>query len=138
MHQPLSSLTDAITSKGAKGGFVIVMDPKTGEILALADQPGFDPNKFSSYNLGKGKNKAITDCFDPGSTFKPFLAAAALEEGIVKENDRFYCENGTYRVSDRVFHEANRKKYGTLTFHDILKYSSNIGCIKVSERLTKE
>jgi cell division protein FtsI (penicillin-binding protein 3) len=137
-HIVESNLTEAITSKGAKGGFVIVMDPKTGEILALADQPGFDPNKFSSYKLGKGKNKAITDCFDPGSTFKPFLAAAALEEGIVKENDRFYCENGTYRVSDRVFHEANRKKYGTLTFHDILKYSSNIGCIKVSEKLKKE
>ena len=137
-HIVESNLTEAIASKGAKGGFVIVMDPKTGEILALADQPGFDPNKFSSYNLGKGKNKAITDCFDPGSTFKPFLAAAALEEGIAKENDRFYCENGTYRVSDRVFHEANRKKYDTLTFHDILKYSSNIGCIKVSEKLKKE
>ena len=137
-HIVESNLTEAITSKGAKGGFIIVMDPKTGEILALADQPGFDPNKFSNYNLGKGKNKAITDCFDPGSTFKPFLAAAALEEGIVKENDRFYCENGTYKVSDRVFHEANRKKYGSLTFHDILKYSSNIGCIKVSERLKKE
>ena len=137
-HIVESNLTEAIASKGAKGGFVIVMDPKTGEILALADQPGFDPNKFSSYNLGKGKNKAITDCFDPGSTFKPFLAAAALEEGIAKENDRFYCENGAYRVSDRVFHEANRKKYDTLTFHDILKYSSNIGCIKVSEKLKKE
>jgi len=137
-HIVESNLTDAIKSKGAKGGFVIVMDPKTGEILALADQPGFDPNKFSRYNLGKGKNKAITDCFDPGSTFKPFLAAAALQEGIVKESDRFYCENGTYKVSDRVFHEANRKKYGTLTFHDILKYSSNIGCVKVSERLKKE
>jgi len=137
-HIVESNLTEAIISKGAKAGFVIVMDPKTGEILALADQPGFDPNKFSSYNLGKGKNKAITDCFDPGSIFKPFLAAAALEEGIVKESDRFYCENGTYRVSDRVFHEANRKKYDTLTFHDILKYSSNIGCIKVSEKLKKE
>lgn len=137
-HIVESNLTEAITSKSAKGGFVIVMDPKTGEILALADQPGFNPNKFSSYNLGKGKNKAITDCFDPGSTFKPFLAAAALEEGIAKEHDRFYCENGTYRVSDRVFHEANRKKYGTLSFREVLKYSSNIGCIKVSEKLKKE
>lgn len=137
-HIVESNLTEAITAKGAKGGFVIVMDPKTGEILALADQPGFDPNKFSSYNVGKGKNKVITDCFDPGSTFKPFLAAAALEENVVKETDRFYCENGSYAVSDRVFHEANRKKYGHLTFHDILKYSSNIGCIKVSEKLGKE
>lgn len=137
-HIVESNLTEAITAKGAKGGFIIVMDPKTGEILALADQPGFDPNKFSSYNIGKGKNKVITDCFDPGSTFKPFLAAAALEEGIVKETERFNCENGTYKVANRVFHEAQRKKYGYLTFHDILKYSSNIGCVKVSEKLKKE
>ena len=137
-HIVESNLTEAITAKGAKGGFIVVMNPKTGEILALADQPGFDPNKFSSYTIGKGKNKAITDCFDPGSTFKPFLAAAALEEGIVKENDRFYCENGSYKINDRTIHEANRKKYGHLTFHDILKYSSNIGCVKISEKLKKE
>jgi cell division protein FtsI (penicillin-binding protein 3) len=137
-HIVESNLTEAITEKSAKGGFVVVMDPKTGEILALADQPGFDPNKFSNYGVGKGKNKVITDCFDPGSTFKPFLAAAALEEKIAKESDRFFCENGSYKVSDRVIHEANRKKYGHLTFHDILKYSSNIGCVKVSERLKKE
>lgn len=137
-HIVESNLTEAITAKGAKGGFIVIMNPKTGEILALADQPGFDPNKFTSYDIGKGKNKVITDCFDPGSTFKPFLAAAALEEGIVKETDRFNCENGTYRVANKVIHEAQRKKYGYLTFHDILKYSSNIGCVKVSEKLKKE
>lgn len=137
-HIVETNLSEAVTAKGAKGGFVIVMNPKTGEILAMADQPGFDPNKFSSYKVGKGKNKAIADCFDPGSTFKPFLAAAALEEGVARETDRFNCENGTYVVSDRVIHEANRKKYGSLTFHDILKYSSNIGCVKISERLKKE
>jgi len=137
-HLVESKLSEAVAAKRAKGGFAIVMDPKTGEILALADQPGFDPNKFSSYNVGKGKNKAITDCFDPGSTFKPFLAAAVLEEGVAKETDRFNCENGYYRIADRVIHEAQRKKYGTLTLHDILKYSSNIGCVKISERLGKE
>jgi len=84
------------------------------------------------------KNKIIADCFDPGSTFKPFLAGGALEEGVVKETDVFYCENGSYAVADRVFHEANRQKHGRLTFSDILKYSSNIGSVKVSERLGKE
>lgn len=137
-HLVESKLNEAIAAKGAKGAFAVVMDPRTGEILALADQPGFDPNKFSSYGIGKGKNKVITDIFDPGSTFKPFLAAAALEEGIAKETDRFYCENGAYAVADRVIREANRKKYGHMTFHDILKYSSNIGCVKISERLGKE
>ncbi len=137
-HIVESNLQEAITAKGAKGGFVVVMDPKTGEILALADQPGFDPNKFASYNLGKGKNKVITDCFDPGSTFKPFLAAGALEEGVAKESDRFNCENGSYAVANRTIHEAKKKRYGILTFHDVLKYSSNIGCVKISEKLTKE
>jgi cell division protein FtsI (penicillin-binding protein 3) len=137
-HLVESKLNEAITSKGAKGGFAVVMDPKTGEILALADQPGFDPNKFGSYLVGKGKNKVITDCFDPGSTFKPFLAAGALEEGVIKETDRLNCENGTYTIADRVIHEANKKKYGALTFRDVIKYSSNIGCVKISEKLGKE
>ncbi|MCX5853004.1 MAG: penicillin-binding transpeptidase domain-containing protein [Deltaproteobacteria bacterium] len=137
-HLVETKLSEAIASKSAKGGFAVVMDPKTGEILALADQPGFDPNKFGSYNVGKGKNKVITDCFDPGSTFKPFLAAAALEEGIAKETDRFNCENGAYAIADRVFHEANRKRYGSLAFRDVIKYSSNIGCVKISEKLGKE
>jgi cell division protein FtsI (penicillin-binding protein 3) len=114
------------------------MDPKTGEILALANELGFDPNTFSKSGAAKGKNKVITDCFDPGSTFKPFLAAGALEEGVVKETDRFYCENGNYAIADRVIHEAQRKRHGYLAFSDIIKYSSNIGSVKVSERLGKE
>ena len=95
-HLVESHLKAAVKAKGAKGGFAIVMDPRTGEILALANEMGFDPNNFSTINPATGKNKAITDCFDPGSTFKPFLAAAALEEGVVKETDLFNCENGQY------------------------------------------
>ncbi len=124
--------------KGAKGGFAIVMDPRTGEILALANEMGFDPNRFSAVDPATGKNKAITDCFDPGSTFKPFLAAAALEEGVVKETDMFNCENGNYAIANRVIHEAQRKRHGALSLHDILKYSSNIGSVKIGEKLGKE
>ena len=137
-HLVESHLKAAVKNKGAKGGFAIVMDPRTGEILALANELGFDPNRFSAVNPATGKNKAITDSFDPGSTFKPFLAAAALEEGVVKETDKFNCENGRYAIADRVFHEANRKRYGALSVHDILKYSSNIGSIKIAEKLGKE
>ena len=133
-----SNLKAAVKAKGAKGGFAIVMDPRTGEILALANEMGFDPNTFSTVNPATGKNKAITDCFDPGSTFKPFLAAAALEEGVVKETDMFNCENGHYTVADRVIHEAQRKRHGILSFREILKYSSNIGSVKVAEKLGKE
>ena len=137
-HLVESQLKEAVKAKGAKGGLAVVMDPKTGEILALANEMSFDPNTFATSGAAKSKNKVITDCFDPGSTFKPFLAAAALEEGVVKETDRFYCENGHYVVADRVIHEAQRKRHGHLTFPDIIKYSSNIGSVKISERLGKE
>lgn len=137
-HLVESQLKEAVQSKGAKGGLAVVMDPKTGEILALANERGFDPNNFSKYGANRGKNRVVTDCFDPGSTFKVFLAAAALEEGVHKETDRIYCENGNYRVADRVIREAQRKKHGHLSFAEIIKYSSNIGCVKISERLGKE
>jgi cell division protein FtsI (penicillin-binding protein 3) len=137
-HMVESHLKAAVKDKRAKGGFAIVMDPRTGEILALANEMGFDPNRFSEVNPATGKNRAITDCFDPGSTFKPFLAAAALEEGVVKETDMFNCENGRYAIADRVVHEANQKRHGGLSFHDILKYSSNIGSVKVAEKLGKD
>jgi len=86
------------------------MDPRTGEILALANEMGFDPNRFTTVNPALGKNKAITDCFDPGST-SSLSRAAAFEEGAVKEKDSFYCENGNYAVADRVIHEAQRKSH---------------------------
>jgi cell division protein FtsI (penicillin-binding protein 3) len=133
-----SQLKAAVQSKGAKGGMAVVMDPKTGEILALANEKSFDPNNISKIGAAGGKNRVITDCFDPGSTFKPFLAAAALEEGVYKETDQIFCENGNYAVADRVFREAQRKKHGYLSFADVIKYSSNIGSVKISERLGKE
>ncbi|MBN1548429.1 MAG: hypothetical protein JW902_17395 [Syntrophaceae bacterium] len=133
-----SQLRAAVQEKGAKGGYAIAMNPKTGEILAMANQPSFDPNFYAKAALGHAKNKAIADVFDPGSTFKPFLIAAALEENVVREKDRIFCENGQYQVADRFFHEAQRKKHGILTVREIVKYSSNIGCIKVSEKLGKE
>ena len=133
-----SHLKEAVRAKSAKGGFAIVMDPKTGEILALANEMAFDPNNFTAYGADRGKNKAVTDCFDPGSTFKPFMAAGAIEEGVAKETDLFYCENGNYIVGDRTIHEANRAKHGMLSFHDIIKYSSNIGSVKIAEKLGRE
>jgi cell division protein FtsI (penicillin-binding protein 3) len=114
------------------------MNPKTGEILAMASFPQFNPNAYSQYPVSFRRNRAITDCFDPGSVFKPFVAAAALEEGVVSETDIIDCENGSYVVGDRVIHEAQRKRHKELIFPDILKYSSNIGIVKVAEMLGKE
>ncbi|MBN1365366.1 MAG: transpeptidase family protein [Syntrophaceae bacterium] len=133
-----TSLKEAVLDKKAKGGLAIVMDPKTGEILALANQRGFNPNNFNGLNPEIWRNRAITDYYDPGSTFKPFLVAGALQEKIIKETDRFYCENGIYRIADRIIHEANKKRYGTLTVKEILKYSSNIGSAKIAQKMGKE
>jgi cell division protein FtsI (penicillin-binding protein 3) len=133
-----SNLKEAVLRTRARGGFIIVMDPRTGEILAMANSPVFNPNAYGSATADNKRNKAITDCFDPGSTFKPFLVAAAIEEKAVKESDTFYCENGAYRVANATFHEANRKRHGVLTVREILKYSSNIGSVKISEKLGRE
>jgi cell division protein FtsI (penicillin-binding protein 3) len=131
-------LKEAVVSKGAKGGIAIVMDPKTGEILAMANEVGFNPNNINGLTPEKWRNRAVTDYFDPGSTFKPFLVAGALEEKTIRESEKFYCEDGNYKVANRVIHEANRKRHGQLSVRDILKYSSNIGAVKIAQKLGKE
>ena len=131
-------LKEAVVSKGAKGGIAIVMDPKTGEILAMATEAGFNPNNINGLTPEKWRNRAITDYFDPGSTFKPFLVAGALEEKTIRESEKFYCEDGNYTVANRVIHEANRQRHGQLSVRDILKYSSNIGAVKIAQKLGKE
>jgi cell division protein FtsI (penicillin-binding protein 3) len=133
-----TSLKEAVLDKGAKGGLAIVMDPKTGEILALANQLGFNPNNVEGLKPERWRNHAIADYYDPGSTFKPFLVAGAMEEKIVKETDKFFCENGNYKIANRVIHEANKKRYGTLMVKEILKYSSNIGSAKIAQKMGKE
>ncbi|MBI5345359.1 MAG: PASTA domain-containing protein, partial [Deltaproteobacteria bacterium] len=112
-----------------------VMDPHTGEVLAMASMPTFDPNELKDSGPGQRKNKAITDSFEPGSIFKLFLVSAGIEENAVKTTDAIYCENGSYMVADRVFHDT--KKHGWLTVPQIIKYSSNIGSAKIGERLGK-
>ncbi len=130
------ALKRAVEEYRARGGFVIVMDPKTGEILAMANEPSFDPNDFSRASPSMWRNRAVTDIFEPGSTFKVFLAAAAMEEGKVKPSSRFYGEKGAYRVADRVFHDYKRFRW--LSFTEVLQYSSNIGAIKVGRILGRE
>jgi len=113
-----------------------MMDPKTGEILALAIRPTYNPNSFGAALDEDRRNRAITDPFEPGSTFKVILAAAALEEGVVRPTDRFYAENGAIRVATATIHDW--KKFGWLTFSEVLQNSSNVGSIKVGLSLGKE
>lgn len=131
-------LGKAVASTGAKGGMAVVMDPKTGEVLAMADTPSFNPNAFRNSDAHLWKNRVISDTFEPGSTFKTFLLAAALEERAIKPTDIFFCENGEYKVFDRVIHDSRGKRYGWLSAVDIIRYSSNIGAAKIGEKLGKE
>jgi cell division protein FtsI (penicillin-binding protein 3) len=117
----------------AKSGTVVIVEPKSGEILAMSVSPSYNPNSFSSYDPSAWRNRAVTDAFEPGSTFKIFLMAAALEEGLVHPDDLFYCEQGKYRILNHTIHDW--KKFGWLSLEQILRYSSNIGAVKVAEKL---
>jgi cell division protein FtsI (penicillin-binding protein 3) len=129
-------LEAAVTKFRAKSGIAIVVEPFTGEVLAMANYPFFDPNNFSRQASEHWRNRAATDSFEPGSTFKTILAAAALEEGVVQKEDLFYCEDGKYSFAGRIIHDTH--SYGWLPFYKIIQYSSNIGATKVAEKLKKE
>ncbi|HMK77884.1 MAG TPA: penicillin-binding transpeptidase domain-containing protein [Thermodesulfobacteriota bacterium] len=135
-HIAETELDRGVERWGAKGGMVIAMDPSTGKILAMASYPTFNPNQFIQYRSKSWRNEAISDVFEPGSLFKVFLAAAALEEQVVRPSDSFFCENGSYTVYDRTIHDTS--KHGWLTFQQILKFSSNIGASKVGEKMGRE
>jgi cell division protein FtsI (penicillin-binding protein 3) len=135
-HVAEIELSRSVQKWGAKGGMVIAMDPLTGKILAMASYPFFNPNQFIQYRSRSWRNRAISDIFEPGSLFKAFLAAAALEEKVVRPLDAFFCENGSYTVYDRTIHDHSR--HGWLTFQQIIKFSSNIGASKVGEKMGRE
>ena len=125
-----------------KSGTVIVQDPQTGEILAMATAPSFDPNLWGSpmqpadYGPEALKNPAVEHVFEPGSTFKIVTAAAALEEHCVTPTDTFFCENGSWDIPGRTIHD--HEKEGWLTFTQVISHSSNIGTAKVARRLGRD
>ncbi len=131
-----TALAEAVEKSRAKSGMAIVMAPRTGEILALALAPTFNPNAFDDAKKPLWRNRAITDPFEPGSTLKVFSAAAALEFANLSPKTTFNCENGSYRVGKNTVHDVHR--YGLLTLQDIIKYSSNIGAVKISEKVGPE
>ncbi|MFQ5431043.1 MAG: peptidoglycan D,D-transpeptidase FtsI family protein [Nitrospinota bacterium] len=118
-----------------KAALAVVMAAATGEILALAEQPDFDPNSFSSYPLSRFKSLAVTQSYEPGSIFKVFLAASALDAGVASPDDEFDGQNGSLRVGGKTIHEANGRGFGMMTFSEIIWRSSNIGAIKVAREL---
>lgn len=132
-HVAQSELLDTVKRYDAKRGTAIVMSPRTGEILALATVPSFNPNAIAGSPPGARKNRVVTDVMEPGSTFKIFTLASALELGSLGMRDRIYCENGSYKTAGRVIHDTHR--HGTLTVSEVFKYSSNIGAVKIAEKM---
>jgi cell division protein FtsI (penicillin-binding protein 3) len=127
------ALEKAVTDHAAKNGLAVVMAPDSGAILALAHYPYFNPNAFGEFQRDDWRNRAITDPFEPGSTMKIFSAAAAIDSGLVRADSIFYCENGTYRIGHNIVHDT--KDHGWLSLQQIVKYSSNIGAVKVAETI---
>lgn len=128
-------LDQVVTKTRADGGVAIIVEPKTGAILALAVRPNFDPNAPGT-DGSLWRNRAIADTFEPGSTFKIVTAAAALEEQLFSPGDLIFGEDGKYMVENTVVHDHH--KYGWMTFAEVLHKSSNIGIIKVAQRLGTE
>ncbi len=118
----------------AAGGLALVMRPQTGEILAMAQTPCIDPNRYGKFDEFARRNRQVTDCLEPGSTFKVFIAASALDAQVVKPGDKFHCENGTWRLGAKeVIHDVH--PYGTLTVQQVIQKSSNIGAAKISHKV---
>lgn len=129
-------LDKAFKKSRAKAASIVVMDPHTGRILAMASRPNYDLNNYSGVNKDSMRNRSICDLFEPGSVFKIVTASAALEEKKVTEEDIFNCENGAYKVGGRILHD--HKAHGLLTFRQVIEESSNIGTVKVAMLLGQD
>jgi cell division protein FtsI (penicillin-binding protein 3) len=131
--QAEEALRETVAASGARGGIVVAMDPWTGDILALAENPGFDPNHFRNLDFASTRSRAFADAADPGSTLKAFLIAAALEEGAIQVGDIVDCEDGAFQIPGKVIHDHHPN--GRLTPAGILRVSSNIGAVKIAYQL---
>ncbi|HUE14297.1 MAG TPA: penicillin-binding protein 2 [Planctomycetaceae bacterium] len=119
-----------------RGACAVVQDPVTGEILAMASRPTFDPNDPESVSPAVWKNRAVAWMYEPGSTFKPFVVAGALQRGLLNRDDEIDCGNGETRLGSRLLHDTH--PYGRLSVTDVLVKSSNIGMSQIGARLSNE
>ncbi|MCL2877200.1 MAG: transpeptidase family protein [Acidobacteria bacterium] len=120
----------------ARAGTAIVMESDTGRIIAMSNYPRFDSNRYNEYKTEYWYNRAVTDIFEPGSTFKVAVAAAALKEGLTRPDEMIDCQNGAITIGGHVFRDHS--KYGLISFKKILAVSSNVGAAKLGLRLGQE
>lgn len=127
-------IDQAMVDTKAAGAAIIVMDTQTGAILALANRPTFDPNEFWKYPAETWRNHGVSTLYEPGSTFKALIAAAALQEGKVTPNEMFY-DDGTFKVGGRTLKNWDGSGLGNVSFTEIVKYSLNTGFMTVGDRV---
>ncbi|MFH2057312.1 MAG: penicillin-binding protein 2 [Pseudomonadota bacterium] len=126
------ALEKTVKAHLAKSGIALVMRPETGELLSIAHYPQFNPNNFKGLEKDIFRNRSVTDAFEPGSVIKVFTAAAALEKGF-SPNSIFFCENGNYKIGRSTIHDTHPRDW--LSINQIIKYSSNIGAVKIGETI---
>jgi cell division protein FtsI (penicillin-binding protein 3) len=120
----------------AAGACAVVLDPRNGDVLAIANRPTLDPNAIGEHAADAWRNRAITDVYEPGSTFKPFVLSRAIDLGLMRTDEMLYCENGLYRMGGRLLHDHH--PFGSLSLTDVIVRSSNIGMAKIGQRLGNE
>ena len=135
-HIAYRELENAVKQHQAKSGAVVVLDARSGEVLALANYPGYNPNNRGNASSKAMRNRAITDLFEPGSTLKPFTVATAIETGKVTPHTVINTEHGVYTLGDRKIHDSHPEP--TLTVAQIIQLSSNVGAAKIALKLKSE
>ena len=131
-----SQLKLAVDSSKAKAGSIVVLDAKTGEVLALANLPSYNPNNRNSLSGPQLRNRAITDSFEPGSTLKPFTIALAIERGVVTPNTMIETAGGSLTIGPATIHDAHR--FGDMTVAQVIQRSSNVGAARIALSLPAE
>ena len=129
-------LKDQVREMEAKSGVAVVMDPFTGDVLALAQVPSYDPNRYNEYPVSSYHNRIVSHPIEPGSTIKPFLIAAALNEKIIGLDTKFLGHDGRFRLGEHLIRDSHPVK--ELSTLEVIKYSSNIGAIQVAQQLGKK
>lgn len=135
-HLAYRELADAVKEHRAKAGAVVVLDAKSGEVLALANYPGYNPNNRGKVSPQAMRNRAIADLFEPGSTMKPFTVATAIEHGKVKPETVINTERGKYTIGNRTIHDSHPESM--LTVSQVIQKSSNVGSAKMALMLPSE
>ncbi|MBW2363113.1 MAG: PASTA domain-containing protein [Deltaproteobacteria bacterium] len=134
--QAEAALAEAVKASGAKGGVIISVDPKTGDVLALAEAPGFDPNRFRHMSYENTRSRSFLDMVEPGSTMKAFVVAAALDAGAISPEQTFDTGEGWMRVPGKTIRD--HRPYGILDPAGVLTVSSNVGIVQIGQQLGPE